>query len=74
MTYCANTRMGTPGKGLSTSASTSAGGAGEGQAPTREEFVKILESSSLAGMQEKLSEVETLLRKLLAERNLDQKK
>lgn len=63
-----------PGKGLSTSASTSAGGAGEGQAPTREEFVKILESSSLAGMQEKLSEVETLLRKLLAERNLDQKK
>jgi len=73
ITYRAHTRTHTPGKAASTAASTGAGGAGEGQGPTREEFVKILESSSLAGMQEKLSEVETLLRKLLAERNLDQK-
>lgn len=41
--------------------------------PTREEFVKILESSSLAGMQEKLTEVETLLRTLLSERIQDKR-
>ena len=40
-------------------------GPGAGTAPSREEFVKMLESSALA---EKLTEVEALLRALLSQK------
>jgi hypothetical protein len=50
-------------------ASDGGGGVVAESAPSREEWIKILEASPLNSMQAKLAEVETLLRTLLSERD-----